>query len=153
MNVEAIRRSGVGRHERAGIRDRSHSGPRHRNGRQTPKVNFGFGYGSEEKARGEIDWRRVNFLGAARTAGVFARYSSLDRGVRLNLKQPYLFSPRYAATLSGQSWFGSEPASTSRRSADGYPLFGSSAGRELPSPAAERQTTTASVTYVNEWEE
>ena len=58
------------------------------------KVNFGFGYGTEEKVRGEVDWRHVNFFGGARTAGIFARYSALDRGVRLNFRQPYFFSPR-----------------------------------------------------------
>ncbi len=74
------------------------------------KVNFGVGYGSEEKARAQIDWRHVNFFGGARTAGVLARYSSLDRGVRLNLTQPYLFSPGYELGLTGQSWWSSEPA-------------------------------------------
>ena len=54
------------------------------------KVNFGVGYGTEEKVRGEVDWRHVNFFGGARTAGVFARYSALDRGVRLN-SPPALF--------------------------------------------------------------
>ena len=29
------------------------------------KVNFGLGYGSEEKARVQIDWRHVNFFGGA----------------------------------------------------------------------------------------
>ena len=66
------------------------------------KVNFSVGYGSEEKARVEVDWRHVNFFGGARTAGVLARYSALDRGVRLNLTQPYLFSPRYTFGLQGQ---------------------------------------------------
>ena len=76
------------------------------------KVNFGVGYGSEEKARAEVDWRHVNFLGGARTFGVFARYSSLDRGVRLNFKEPYFFAPRYTLGLSGQSWHSDEPAFT-----------------------------------------
>ena len=57
------------------------------------KVNFGVGYGTEERARAEVDWRHVNFLGGARTFGAFARYSSLDRGVRLNFKEPYFFAP------------------------------------------------------------
>jgi outer membrane protein assembly complex protein YaeT len=74
------------------------------------KVNFGIGYGTEEKARAEVDWRHVNFFGGARTAGVLARYSSLDRGVRVNLTQPYLFTPRYQLGLSGQSWQAREPA-------------------------------------------
>ncbi|HEY7500767.1 MAG TPA: BamA/TamA family outer membrane protein [Vicinamibacterales bacterium] len=116
------------------------------------KVNLGVGYGSEERARGQIDWRHVNFFGGARTAGVVARYSSLDRGVRLNFKQPYLFSPRYAATLSGQSWFSDEPAfklTTLGGRASIIRQFGGSGSPIL----GGRQTTTASVTYVNEWEE
>ena len=32
------------------------------------KVNFSFGYGTEERARVEADWRHVNFFGGARTA-------------------------------------------------------------------------------------
>jgi outer membrane protein assembly complex protein YaeT len=73
------------------------------------RLNFGVGYGTEERARTEIDWRHVNFFGGARTAGVRARYSSLDRGVRLNLTEPYFFSPRYSLGLTGQSWHTSEP--------------------------------------------
>ena len=38
------------------------------------KVNFGVGYGTEENGRVQVDWRHVNFLGGARTAGVLARY-------------------------------------------------------------------------------
>jgi len=76
------------------------------------KVNFGVGYGTEEKARVEVDWRNVNFLGGARTAGVVARYSALDRGVRLNFKEPYFFGPRYDLNLTAQSWHAAEPAFT-----------------------------------------
>src|SRR4029453_16977154 len=60
------------------------------------KVNFSLGYGTEEKARVEGDWRHVNFFGGARTAGVHARYSRLDRGVRLNFLQPYFFSRNFS---------------------------------------------------------
>ena len=49
----------------------------------------------------QVDWRHVNFLGGARTAGVLARYSGLDRGVRLNFRQPYLFGPRYDLERDG----------------------------------------------------
>jgi outer membrane protein assembly complex protein YaeT len=73
------------------------------------RLNFGVGYGTEEKARTEIDWRHVNFFGGARTAGVRGRYSSLDRGVRLSLTEPYFFSPRISLGLTGQSWHTSEP--------------------------------------------
>jgi outer membrane protein assembly complex protein YaeT len=115
------------------------------------KVNFGVGYGTEEKARAEVDWRHVNFFGGARTAGVFARYSSLDRGVRLNLKQPYLFSPRLSLGLSGQGWHADEPAfvldtlggrvTVTRQFARG--------GRRV----LGARSTTATFTYANEHEE
>ena len=74
------------------------------------RVNFGVGYGSEERARAQVDWRHVNFFGGARTAGVLGRYSNLDRGVRVNFKQPYLFTRRHSGSLSAQSWFSDEPA-------------------------------------------
>ncbi len=74
------------------------------------KVNFCLGYGSEERARAEIDWRHVNFFGGARTADVVARYSGLDRGVKVNLTEPYFFSRNYSSTLSGQVWHSDEPA-------------------------------------------
>ena len=110
VNVEAIEPAPATRPCRASEADRIPARVTVTEGKHR-KVNFGFGYGSEEKARGEIDWRHVNFFGGARTAGVFARYSSLDRGVRLNLKQPYLFNPRYAVDAErGQSWFSDEPA-------------------------------------------
>jgi outer membrane protein insertion porin family/translocation and assembly module TamA len=113
------------------------------------RVNFGVGYGTEEKARVMVDWRHVNFFGGARTAGVLARYSSLDRGVRLNLKQPYFFSPQYDLNLAGQSWHSAEPAFTLDTNGGratvtrqfrrgGGPVFGT------------RSSTTLSFTYANE---
>src|SRR6476660_6210707 len=74
------------------------------------KVNFGVGYGTEEKGRVQVDWRHVNFFGGARTAGALARYSALDKGVRVNFKEPYIFAPRNDLTLTGQSWHSDEPA-------------------------------------------
>ncbi len=73
------------------------------------KVNFSLGYGTEERGRVEGDWRHVNFFGGARTAGVRARYSGLDRGVRLEFKQPYLLSPRFTVGVQGQMWHNDEP--------------------------------------------
>ncbi|HVL68521.1 MAG TPA: outer membrane protein assembly factor BamA [Vicinamibacterales bacterium] len=115
------------------------------------RVNLGVGYGTEEQARAQIDWRHVNFFGGARTAGVFARYSGLDRGVRLNLTQPYLFSPRYSLTLSGQAWHATEPMFTQDTLGGRLTLtrqFGSS-GRTLRG----RPRMSASLTYANEHEE
>src|SRR5258708_27735721 len=75
------------------------------------KVNFGLGYGSEEKARASIDWRHVNFLGGARTLQIEGKYSALSKGGRVNFRQPYVFGPRYNLLLGGQSWPRNEPSS------------------------------------------
>ncbi len=63
----------------------------HRGRGEAQRVNFGVGYGTEEKARIDAEYHRVNFLGAARAAGAHVRWSSLNRGVRLDFNQPYLF--------------------------------------------------------------
>jgi outer membrane protein insertion porin family len=77
------------------------------------KFNFGAGYGTEEKARVDGHWSHVNFFGGARTAGVHARWSSLERGVRLTFNQPYFFSPRVSFGADLQEWFLREPAYSS----------------------------------------
>ncbi len=116
------------------------------------KVDFGVGYGSEEKARAEIDWRHVNFFGGARTATVHGRWSSLDRGVRLSLRQPDLFGSLNTLNLTGQVWHTDEPAFvldtlggrvtfTRDFSQSGGPVLGT------------RPTTSISLTYANEWED
>ena len=118
---------------------------------KTRRVNFSVGYGTEEKARTGVDWRFVNFLGGGRTAGVVARYSSLDQGVRLNFKQPYLFSPRYSLGLTGQSWHTEEPAFTLDTNGGRATIarqFRRGSGRSL----ASRPTTTLAATYALEHE-
>lgn len=115
------------------------------------KVNFGVGYGTEEKGRVQIDWRHVNFLGGARTAGVLARYSGLDKGVRLNFKEPYFFGPRNDFALTGQSWHTDEPAFTLDTNGGRMTItrhFRRGGGPVLRS----RPTTTLSFTYANEYE-
>jgi outer membrane protein assembly complex protein YaeT len=74
------------------------------------RVNFGLGYGTEEHARVDTEYHHVNFLGGARSAGAHARYSSLDRGVRLDFKQPYLFRPHFSFSGEGQQWYTYTPA-------------------------------------------
>jgi outer membrane protein assembly complex protein YaeT len=116
------------------------------------RVNLSAGYGSEERARGEIDWRHVNFFGGARTAGVHARYSSLDGGVRLNFNQPWVFSPRHSIDLSAQAWHSNEPA-FELTTTGGRAAFVRQFGRMGDRVLGRRPTTTAAVTYVNEWED
>jgi len=114
------------------------------------KVNFGLGYGSEEKARASIDWSHVDFLGGARTLQLQSKYSSLSRGLRLNFRQPYLFGPRTDLLVSAQSWHNAEPAYT----------LNTNGGRitvervlARPGPRSQRTAaTTLSLTYANEYE-
>jgi outer membrane protein assembly complex protein YaeT len=74
------------------------------------RLNFGVGYGTEEHGRVDAEYHHVNFFGGARSAGAHGRYSSLDRGVRLDLMQPYVFSPHFSLGLEGQQWYTYTPA-------------------------------------------
>ncbi len=116
------------------------------------KVTFGVGYGTEEKARAEVDWRHVNFLGGARTANVVARYSGLDGGLRVNFTQPYLFSPTYSLGLTAQSWHTDEPAydlNTNGGRATVTRQFARGGGPILN----KRPMMTVALTYANEHED
>jgi outer membrane protein insertion porin family len=78
------------------------------------RVNFGVGYGTEEKARIDAEYHHVNFFGGARSAGAHVRYSSLDRGVRLDFNQPYFFAPHFSLGGEGQQWYTFTPAYQSK---------------------------------------
>jgi outer membrane protein insertion porin family/translocation and assembly module TamA len=72
-------------------------------------VNFGVGYGSEEKARARIRWDHVNFFGGARHLGLEGRWSSLDRGVKAEFQEPFFLKPALSLNFEAQSWHASEP--------------------------------------------
>jgi outer membrane protein assembly complex protein YaeT len=74
------------------------------------RLNFGVGYGTEEKGRVDGEYHHVNFLGGARSAGLHARWSSLDRGVRLDFNQPYFFAPHLSLGGEAQRWYTYTPA-------------------------------------------
>jgi outer membrane protein assembly complex protein YaeT len=74
------------------------------------RVNFGVGYGTEEKGRVDAEYRHVNFLGGARSAGAHVRWSSLDRGIRLDFNQPYFFRPHFSFGAEAQQWHTFTPA-------------------------------------------
>jgi outer membrane protein assembly complex protein YaeT len=78
------------------------------------RVNFGVGYGTEEKGRVDAEYHHVNFLGGARTAGAHVRWSSLDRGLRLEFNQPYLLRPHFSLGGELQQWRTFTPAYESR---------------------------------------
>ncbi|MBI1874284.1 MAG: BamA/TamA family outer membrane protein [Acidobacteria bacterium] len=105
------------------------------------QVELGGGWGSEEHLRGEARWQHVNFLGGARTASVHGKWSSLDRGVRLRLNQPYLFHPHFVLDVEGHSWYANEPA---------YEV--QSYGGQISVAHRANTTTTWSVTAVRQYE-
>jgi outer membrane protein insertion porin family/translocation and assembly module TamA len=113
------------------------------------RFEFGVGYGTEEKFRGEARWRHVNFFGGARTAGIEGKWSSLDQGVRVNFLQPYVFSPHYSFNLAGHRWYGNEPAYELLRSGGRATLT-----RQFTSGRPPQLTNTrASLTYSYEIED
>jgi len=73
------------------------------------KVTLGAGYGTEEQGRARIRWDHVNFLGGARHAGVEGKWSSLDRGVRADYREPFFLAPHYSLDFDGQAWQAAEP--------------------------------------------
>lgn len=74
------------------------------------KVTFGVGYGTEEQARARVRWDHVNFFGGARHAGFEGKWSSLDRGIRTDFREPYFFHPELSLGFDGQAWQASERA-------------------------------------------
>jgi outer membrane protein insertion porin family len=79
------------------------------------RLEVAVGYGSEEKVRGRVNWRHVNFTGGARSVDTEAKWSSLERGFRGTFTEPYL-ARGLSLKLQGSSWWDSEPTYTYRSS-------------------------------------
>ena len=73
------------------------------------RLTAGIGYGSEEKARATFRWDHLNFFGDARHAGIETKWSSLDRGVRLEYTEPYFLSSHMSLNFEGRGWQAVEP--------------------------------------------
>jgi outer membrane protein assembly factor BamA len=100
-----------------------------------------------------VDWRHVNFFGGARTAGVHGRYSSLDRGIRLSLTEPYFFSPRVSLSLSGQSWHINQPGVYKLNSNGGRATLTRQFSRGRTAMLRTRPSMSLSLAYGVEFEE
>jgi outer membrane protein assembly complex protein YaeT len=74
------------------------------------RMNGGIGYGTEEKFRVDGEYKHVNFLGGARSAGAHARWSGFDKGVRLDFVQPSFLLPGFTLGVDGQIWTTDTPA-------------------------------------------
>jgi outer membrane protein insertion porin family/translocation and assembly module TamA len=107
------------------------------------------GYGAEEKARIRGEWRHVNFFGGARTAGVESKWSSLDRGVRLNFNEPYFFTRHLAFSAQAQTWDEEEPV---YRVTTYGGRFGLSWRKERRGPVSRRgASTSVGLTFIDEY--
>jgi outer membrane protein insertion porin family/translocation and assembly module TamA len=73
------------------------------------KVTTGIGYGSEEHARARLRWEHLNVFGGAQKFGVEGKWSSLDRGVRLDYREPFFVASHFSLNLDGQAWQAAEP--------------------------------------------
>ena len=98
------------------------------------------GYGTEEKARVRGEWKHVNFFGGARTAGIESKWSSLDRGVRVNFSEPWFFTRHLGFSAQAQTWDEREPVYR-------VTTYGGRAGvswrRERRNPVSRRGATTS----------
>ena len=54
-------------------------------------------------------WDHLNFLGGARHAGFEGKWSSLDRGVRIEYREPFFLRPHFSLNFDGQAWQAAEP--------------------------------------------
>jgi outer membrane protein assembly complex protein YaeT len=107
------------------------------------------GYGTEDKGRIRGEWKHVNFFGGARSAGLEGKFSSLDRGVRLNFSEPWFFTRHLSFSAQAQTWDEHEPVYR-------VTTYGGRAGiswrREQRNPVTRRGATTAvGLSFINEF--
>ena len=72
--------------------------------RDPQRVEFGFGYGTDEQVWGDLEWQHLNFAGGGRRLGARGRWSWLDRGVRAQFRQPFFLTRHLTLMLDGRDW-------------------------------------------------
>ena len=72
------------------------------------RLELGAGYGSEDHFRSSASWSHLNFLGNGRQVSSTAKWSSIDRGLRLNLTQPYFYVRGLGLDASATTWWTNE---------------------------------------------
>lgn len=117
---------------------------------KTQRLRGTVGYGSEEHARVTANYRHVNFLGGARTAGVEGKWSSLDRGAAVNFGEPNLFS-KVALNVRGENWFFDQPI-YDLETKGGRATFTRRFGQSGPL-SRDRSVTTVSASALVEYED
>ena len=66
------------------------------------RLRFGVGYGTEDRARGSLNWQHFNFFGGARQGELDVKASFLTQSIRLSLVEPRL-GHGWSINLSGVS--------------------------------------------------
>ena len=115
------------------------------------RLQLAGGYGSEEKARGRINWRHVNFGGGARTGEVEAKASSIEQGVRGTFIEPFLFQRGLSLRLSGSTWWADEPVYEYRSSGGRFGLTKDFSRAGIGSERGVRNVVSASL--IQEYED
>ena len=115
------------------------------------RLQLAAGYGSEEKARGRINWRHVNFGGGARTGEVEAKASSLEQGLRGSFTEPFLLQRGLSLRLSGSTWWADEPVYEHRSSGGRITLAKDFSRASVGSERGVRNTVSA--TFIQEYED
>ena len=115
------------------------------------RLQLAGGYGSEEKARGRINWRHVNFGGGARTGELEAKASSLEQGLRGSYLEPYLFQRGLTLRLSGSTWWADEPVYEYRSSGGRIAITKDFSRAPVGGERGVRNTISA--TFIQEYED
>jgi outer membrane protein insertion porin family len=116
---------------------------------KSERLKLGVGYGSEERARGLVEWKHLNLFGGAEQTTANAKYSSIERGVRLSFVQPYLFRKGLSLNITGTAWHTSELTyETGTYGGRATVIYHSDAGLTGPREPVHRELRVA---YINEY--
>ncbi|RPH64032.1 MAG: hypothetical protein EHM89_02600, partial [Acidobacteria bacterium] len=116
------------------------------------RLRLGVGYGSEENARATASWRHVNFLGGAKTATTDLKWSSLERGARIGLTEPYFLRAGGSLEFTASNWWTAEPT-YDLRSYGGRVTFRNLLGSGSQSLADRFTRNELQTSYIREFED
>jgi outer membrane protein insertion porin family len=113
------------------------------------RLRVGVGYGTEERARGSINWQHLNVAGGARRFETEARASFLDQSLSVSFVEPYLARPGWSLSVNALA------RNTRQLTYDARSYGGSVTVRRNVerggSPASEPVRYNVHVTYRNEF--
>ena len=78
------------------------------------RLEFGVGYGSEDKVRGSVDWHHFNLGGAGQHFKASGKWSSTLSGMSVGYQIPYPFRTMTSADTQVYAWWTDIPTYTSQ---------------------------------------